>query len=413
MLFALKTFPIAVILVVLFTAAELPAQLAEELGFSDAIEVEETPVYTSPKSVLSGFFGRRRAGVLVNGMEDMVGVTATGLSPLAVLSVTGPVVYFMTDVDEREQLIFFYQPWFWSILIVITSLVLLKDTLLTWAGWLKTPLNILAAMFHFAGFLLGFRYLYHILTSASSGGDESQWMYSVAIICVMFLFYISVWILGNCVEVLIIISPFPFVDFILKAFRISLILAMYVLCWIHPVLALLVAIPIILISLITFERSLRLLWLGIRLSIDLVLMRKTEVTETEDRITAFSIAGRDGLPWFTLGHLIESEGEWWFVVRRFIIGPKRRYEIDVEQAAIARGNLFPSLVDTVEETPTVILRLMPCYRGQEEQVAQLFDSNQVIDMSLSRSLSAAWTWVRSLWQRRKLRSLSDDQVSTG
>ena len=238
-------------------------------------------------------------------------------------------------------------------------------------------------------------------------------MYSVAIICVMFLFYISVWILGNCVEVLIIISPFPFVDFILKAFRISLILAMYVLCWIHPVLALLVAIPIILISLITFERSLRLLWLGIRLSIDLVLMRKTEVTETEDRITAFSIAGRDGLPWFTLGHLIESEGEWWFVVRRFIIGPKRRYEIDVEQAAIARGNLFPSLVDTVEETPTVILRLMPCYRGQEEQVAQLFDSNQVIDMSLSRSLSAAWTWVRSLWQRRKLRSLSDDQVSTG
>ncbi|PHS02865.1 MAG: hypothetical protein COA78_20200 [Blastopirellula sp.] len=406
----LKTILLHGIFAMLLLAGGAAAQDTVPLEFSDDTELEQTPVYSSPKSVLSGFFGKRRAGVLVNGMEDMVGVTATGLSPLAVLSVTGPVVYFMTEVDDREELIFFYQPWFWSILIVITTLVLLKDTLLTWAGWLKTPLNILAAMFHFAGFLLGFRYLYHILTSSGASGDESHWMYGTLVIGVMFLFYISVWILGNCVEVLIIISPFPFVDLILKAFRIFLILCMYVLCWIHPLLALLIAIPIILVSLFTFERSLRIFWLGIRLSIDLALMRKQEVDAADQRITAFSIAGGNGLPWFTLGHLTRSEGEWWFVVRRFIIGPKRRYEIELTQAAIARGNLFPSLADTSEETPTVIVRLMPCYRGQEEQLAQVFESNEVIDLSISRSLAAAWAWLRGLWQRRK-RSSSPDTNS--
>ncbi|MEX0792342.1 MAG: hypothetical protein WD045_04365, partial [Pirellulaceae bacterium] len=176
-------------------------------------EAEAARIYTSPQALLSEFIGKRRSGLLLQGMDQVVGVTATGLSPIMVVSFTGPVVYGLTAADERAHLLFLYQPWFFIPAILITVLVLLKDTILTFAGYLKLPLDILGIIFHAMGFLLGFPLIYQLLNVPRGPGEaEGMGLWGVTILVLMYLFYVSTWALSNAFEILILLSPIPLVD---------------------------------------------------------------------------------------------------------------------------------------------------------------------------------------------------------
>ncbi|PQO27393.1 hypothetical protein C5Y96_17800 [Blastopirellula marina] len=352
-------------------------------------------VYTSPQSILADFFGKRRAGMVVNGLEDLVGITATGLSPLMVLSIASPVVYFMTEADRRQELIFLYQPWFFIPIILITLLMAFKDTVLTFASYLKMPLDILGILFHLMGFLLGFRLIYHFLdiNLAADSGPLGT-ILTVAIIILMFAFYTSVWVLSNVFEVLILINPFPLVDTFLRVSRIGVLLVMYVACWIHPALGGIIALPILIVSLITFERSLRTMLLGFRLAGDVILFRSDKVEPDSKRLTAFASFGGT-LPWMTLGKLVKKDEIWTFTFRRFSIGPTHSIAIPPGPYSIAKGSLFPGLLLSTEKGAQLVVRFPASYRGQEEALAQVFQTNDIQDFRLSTMAKSAWN---SLWK---------------
>ncbi|PQO38154.1 hypothetical protein C5Y97_08760 [Blastopirellula marina] len=361
----------------------------------ESLDSSETKLYTSPQSILSDFFGRRRAGMLVNGMEDIVGITATGISPLFVLSVTSPSVYFLTEPDRRDALIFLYQPWFFIPIILMTLMVALKDTVLTFASYLKIPLDILGILFHLIGFLVGFRLIYHLLDIHVSGsGGPLSGALAIAILVMMFAFYISIWVLSNVFEVLILINPFPFVDTVLRVGRIAILVVMYIACWIHPVLGGLIALPILLLSLLTFERSLRTTLLGFRLAWDVALFRKDPIAPEQTTFTVFS-SFTGSLPWMTLGRLVKAEGTWEFQYRRFLIGPRRCIEIADGPYSIARGSLFPGLMKQTDAGPQLIVRFPASYRGEEEDLAHCFSSEEVHDFRWSTMAKSTGSF---LWQ---------------
>lgn len=352
-------------------------------------------VYTSPQSILADFFGKRRAGMVVNGLEDLVGITATGLSPLMVISIASPVVYFLTEADRREELIFLYQPWFFIPIILITLLMAFKDTVLTFASYLKMPLDILGILFHLIGFLLGFRLIYHFLDinlGAESGPLGT--ILTVAIIILMFAFYTSVWVLSNVFEVLILINPFPLVDTLLRVSRICVLLIMYVACWIHPALGGIIALPILIVSLVTFERSLRTTLLGFRLAGDVILFRSDKVAPDSERLTVFASFGGT-LPWMTLGKLIKKDETWTFTYRRFSIGPIRTIAIPPGPYSIGKGSLFPGLLALTEKGSQLVVRFPASYRGQESALATVFKTNEIQDFRLSTMAKSAWN---SLWK---------------
>lgn len=352
-------------------------------------------VYTSPQSILADFFGKRRAGMVVNGLEDLVGITATGLSPLLVLSIASPVVYFLTEADRREDLIFLYQPWFFIPIILITLLMAFKDTVLTFASYLKMPLDILGILFHLIGFLLGFRLVYHFLDIdlGGSGGPLGTFL-TIAMIVLMFAFYTSVWVLSNVFEVLILINPFPLVDTFLRISRICVLLVMYVACWIHPALGGIIALPILILSLITFERSLRTMLLGFRLAGDVILFRSDKVEENSKRLTAFASFG-GALPWMTLGKLIKQDDTWAFTYRRFSIGPTHSIAIPSGPYAIAKGSLFSGLLTQTDKGTQLVVRFPASYRGREEAIAKVFGTSEIQDFRLSTMAKSAWN---SLWK---------------
>ncbi|MFN3149310.1 hypothetical protein [Bremerella sp.] len=366
-------------------------------------------VYTSPQSILADFFGRRRAGMLVNGLEDLVGITATGLSPLMVLSVASPVVYFLTEADRRNDLIFLYQPWFFIPIILITLLMAFKDTVLSFASYLKMPLDILGILFHLIGFLLGFRLIYHLLDinlGAESGPLGTA--FTIVVIVSMFAFYTSVWVLSNVFEVMILINPFPLVDTFLRVSRIGVLLVMYVACWIHPALGGIIAIPILIVSLITFERSLRTMLLGLRLAMDVVLFRSDKVKEDAQQVTAFSSLG-GALPWMTLGKLIKKDKSWTFAYRRFSIGPTHTIEIPPGPYIIAKGSLFPGLLTQTEKGTQLVVRFPASYRGREEALAAVFATNEIQDFRLSTMARSAWNTV---WKSFFGRSPKPDDLAS-
>lgn len=365
----------------------------EQTG-ADHSHRQTTPIYTSPTHVLSQYFGRRRSGLLTSGMENVVGVTATGLSPLMVLSVTGPAIYFMTDSADRDELYFFYQPWFWIITGICSLIVLFKDTILTFASYLKTPLNILGSLFHFVGFLFGFRLIIY-LVGADLGDDPSlaEKILTYSTMVVMLGFYASIWIFGNLVEVIILLSPFPLVDTTLRFLRIGMVLVMYALCWIHPALGLMFALPILIISALTMNRSLQALKLSTRIAWDLVAWRRYPLTPQTESLAAFTVVSLPRTPWFTLGMLVKKENAWHFRYRRFLIGPRVDILVDLANLQIAKGTLSSLAVQKTEQGSRVLLRFPPGYRGQEETLAQIL-GGETADWS-------AMTKMRVLWNNRR------------
>ncbi|MBA2117326.1 hypothetical protein HOV93_45230 [Planctomycetes bacterium FF15] len=357
-------------------------------------------VYTSPQSILADFFGKRRAGIVVNGLEDLVGITATGLSPLMVLSIASPAVYLLTETDRREELIFLYQPWFFIPIILVTLLMAFKDTVLTFASYLKMPLDILGILFHLIGFLLGFRLVYHFLDiNLGAEGGPLGTILTIGIIILMFAFYTSVWVLSNVFEVLILINPFPLVDTFLRVSRIGVLLFMYAACWIHPALGGMIAIPILIVSLLTFERSLRTTLLGFRLAGDVILFRSDKVEQDRDRLTTFASIG-GSLPWMTLGKLVKKDETWTFAYRRFSIGPTHSIAIAPGPYVIAKGSLFPGLLTQTYKGTQLIVRFPASYRGREEALATVFKTSEIQDFRLSTMAKTAWNTIwRSFFRR--------------
>ncbi|TWT30072.1 hypothetical protein [Blastopirellula retiformator] len=380
-LIALPTFAIG---------AEEVVPAAEQ---SPAVEKHDE-IYSSPTHVLSQYFGRRRSGLLTSGMENVVGVTATGLSPLMVLSVTGPVVYFMTESDQRGELFFFYQPWFWIITGICSLIVLFKDTILTFASYLKTPLNILGAVFNFVGFLFGLRLIIYLL-GADLGTDPTltEKLLTYLTIVVMLGFYAAIWIFGNLVEVIILLSPFPLVDTALRCLRIGVVLVMYLLCWIHPALGLMFALPILIIAALTMNRSLQALKLSVRIMWDLVAWRRYPLTLETTRLSAFTMISLPRTPWFTLGQLIKKENGWHFCYRRFLLGPRVDTLVELGDLQIAKGTLASLAARKTESGSQVILRFPPGYRGQEETLAEIL-GGETVDWS-------ALTKIRDMWKNRR------------
>ena len=377
-------------------------------GFDSDAEQDGTKIYTSPQSILSNFFGRRRAGMVVNGLEDLVGITATGLSPLMVISVVSPIVYFATDASHRADLIFLYQPWFFIPIILATLMMAFKDTVLSFASYLKMPLDILGILFHFIGFLLGFRLIYHLMNVhlGESGGPLGTAI-MIGLIALMFAFYTSVWVMSNVFEVLILISPFPMVDTFLRVFRFAVLFLMYVACWIHPALGGLIALPILILSLITFERSLRATQLGLRLAGDAVLFRSDKIDDDKSQLTVFtSIGGR--LPWLTLGRLVKAEAGWVFRFRRLLIGPSHTTPLPEGSFAIAQGSLFPGLLLVTEKGNQLIARFPPSYKGQEKALARQLGCEEIHDFRWSTMARSVWN---SIWGRGS-KPMSDGQQNS-
>jgi len=354
-------------------------------------------------------------------------VTSTAISPLLGVSVMGAWQYYRTPGPQRARLPFFERPYFWAPAMLLLVLIFIKDTFGGFAPLIKKPLDAVEVLFvnHASLVLIVFpvvitqvarvmgftslRGLFaHVLSgpvvyaaTAQTSGIHHAFSVATAMLYVVIGFVITgvVWLFGHCFDVMALISPFPFVDFAVKAVRNTIFAVLLATSIISPRVGLLLALVVILVSFLLVGWALRLAFFGSLYAWSLLEMLLFEVQEKpsrEEGIRAFS-TGVKNIKRRTYGRLAPREdGNLTFAYRRLLVGPEKTVVIGrAHSFAVGRGVFHPSVVEPIESAGKhrVVFRLLPTYRGVEEEIRACLDCVAVKDLRWNKGLLSFWKFV--------------------
>ena len=354
-------------------------------------------------------------------------VTSTAISPLVGVSVMGAWQYFRTPKPQRTQLPFFDKPYFWAPTMVLLVLIFIKDTIGGFAPLIKKPLDAIEVLFvnHAAVILIvfpvvmnqvarvmGYTSLKGLFAQLLSGpvvyaatvdtaGVHHAFSVATALLYMAAGFVVAgvVWLLGHCFDVLALISPFPFVDFLLKLVRNIIFAILLGASIISPHLGMLLSLVVIIVSFMAFGWALRLSVFGVLFAWSMLQMIVWEIREKPSRekgVRAFS-GGVKNVKRRTYGRLTPREdGSLVFAYRRLLIGPEKTVVLGrTGSFAVGRGIFYPTLVEPIESADKnrVVFRLLPTYRGVEEEVRACLECAAVQDLRFTKGLRSFWKFV--------------------
>jgi hypothetical protein len=341
-------------------------------------------------------------------------MTGQAVSPLLSLTTIGWFRNLCTEEQHRHLLPWYYQSGFLALTLVIVLCLAFKDTLLAPLGPFKKPLDALGEFIHTASgvVVLPISIIYfadsvanpiagHLAAMATwllppaYASDGSSLLIampqvfmplgSALGVSLGLIIFSSNWILGNIVEVLIFLSPIPFLDTFLSGTRSFLIGLILLLAYVNPLLAGGVALLILIISLWAFGWSFRLLTVGLVYSSDILRFKWRRFQVEQQGILAFSgqinsrtdsrttSSMKSGL----LGHLNREDQNWiTFAYYPYLILPRQQVRISVEhtesdEVAVTRTFLAPTItkIDSFSGKSTPLFRLPPRYRNHEHAIA--------------------------------------------
>jgi hypothetical protein len=208
-----------------------------------------------------------------------------------------------------------------------------------------------------------------------------------------------VWMLGETFDVLALLSPFPFLDFLLKAARNGLLLVLGIATLISREAGLTLSLAIILVSFLLARWAFRLLVFGIVFSWGILRVMgfsAQKVPQSGETVSAFS-ASVKGLPRRTYGWLrAEPDGSLAFRYRPFLVGAAHTVNLGPTSGhEVGRGLFFPSIVRPTGKPDgyAAAFRLPPVYRGSEDAVQSTLALATVRDIRGSKGLRSFWKWL--------------------
>jgi hypothetical protein len=217
-----------------------------------------------------------------------------------------------------------------------------------------------------------------------------------------------VWMAGQALEVLVLLSPFPLLDLLLKAFRVAIFLIIGMLTMLNSKAGMVFSALVILVCLMCFWWALRLVVFGTIFAWDLLRARvfgHRPSRPGEEELLAASGSGLPGLRKRSLGVLrTTADGTLEFVYRPLMVGFRRvaRFE-RAETYDLGRGFFFPSLLaPTKDGNFRVLFRLLPRYTGFEEEILSVLRLRAVRDVRIPSEVRTAWHWLRGTVARREV-----------
>jgi len=394
-------------------------------SLSAAAEIPEGSEDTNLESIdyLNG--EKRLPGVLLS--EGISQVTGVAISPLLGVSGVGAWQYFRTPEDLRDQLPWFCHPIAWSVGAGILLLCFLKDTFGTaLPAFLKKPFDVVevfedklsailagSTVVPFTAKQIANQLSNPVLEPTSAlvqvenGTLASavpsilgQTGYNFVVIPLLLLGFGVVWLLSHALTVLILLSPFPALDALLKSIRLGFLAFLTIVSLINPLIGAILCLGIIAIAAWLAPRAFRLCFFGSVMSIDflgsLVVKSKTK-KETKGFLARHD---NDKIPVRAYGRLrTEEDGSVTFHSRRFFFGPTRSVSLP-SPLVIQKGLLFPSIVTTKAAGTGnhEVVHLLPKYRHHTERVATILGVSEVLDPVAIRGLKAMKSWLQSLRQ---------------
>lgn len=354
-------------------------------------------------------------------------VTSTAISPLVGVCALGMWSYYRTPKAQRDRLPLIQKPRFWIPVLLLLVLIFIKDTFGGFAPLIKKPLDAIEVLFvnHAALVLvafpvvlnqvarvMGFESIKNLFAYMLSGPvvyaatiDTARMHHAFSVATAVFYTVIGVavtcvvWLAGHAFDVLALASPFPFLDFLLKAVRNAVFAVLAVTALINPQLGVVLSLGIIAASLLVFGWALRMALFGTIFAwelLRLLLFEAHHKPDKGDRVPAFAVRVSK-VPQRTYGRLsLGPDGSLRFGYRRLLAGPEKTVTLGRSPSfEVGRGIFFPCVIEPIESADKhrVVFRLLPTYRGAEESIRSCLDLAQVRDLRFTRGLRSFWKFV--------------------
>jgi len=355
--------------------------------------------------------------------ESVSQLTGTAVNPLFGITAIGMYRYFTTPLELRDQLPFYDQPYVWGVMLLIILVMFFNSTICETMPFLKIPLNALGDLVNKGGACIVLPVALHefaqafaptaahtlatisdcvfpaVYAAEGAGTAGSDWLALgwIASLFVGTFAYAVVWVVWNVTDVIIFILPIPFLDAVLKSFRLGMQSLMFGVTALNPWLGLVVSLIMILVCWRLAGWAFRLSVMGFVFTTDFLLWRKSGTIDFPVRIPAFvtaTAAKRWKLPARQYGHLrCELGGTLYFVWHPWLVGSKRETNLGYSshyQGGVAL--LYLMVLDGTGES--VLFRLPPRYRHDSQRVAEALGLCGCRDVSVLRGL---WKSIKQLW----------------
>ncbi len=316
-------------------------------------------------------------------------------NPFVVLGTGGAyrhIRHLATPAERRGRLGFFDQPFVYLPMLLIVVLVHLKGYVPTVVKKIPDALGQLIHLVSGAPGLL-FVMVEVFDTPAGSGNSGVAHLIEGFYIVVCAFVYLVIWAAFSVVEAAITLSPFGFVDPVLKHSRNLLLVTISAMSEIHPVLGFLAAFCVFLVCLWLVHFSIRCTVISLVYSFGLLGRMFGFAPAGNETIWAFSCWGLRGVPLWSRGRIRRRKTGPVFVYKRLFLVWERIVPLP-EEMSVAVGTINPFLRSAVDGQKKLLLRFSPIYRRHEEDLRERLGLNWVVDISLQTTVKR---FIRSIW----------------
>ncbi|MBX9602904.1 MAG: hypothetical protein K2X35_18010 [Bryobacteraceae bacterium] len=350
-------------------------------------------------------------------------VTSTAISPLVGVCALGIWEWWQTPEAQRATLPFYALPIFWIPVSIILLLIFLKDTIGAMFPFVTKPIDALEVLFvnKAAMLMVAFPVVFHQVAqifgkqrigelfaswmpvvhaaqapavSAPTGWSDS--MLAIALVAAGAVSTFVVWMLCQALDVLVLLSPFPFLDLILKLMRIGAFAALAAITAISPNVSLVISLIVIVIALLLAGWAYRLMVFGTVVSWDILklLSGERETPRAAGSIRAFTERRIHGLPKRTYGQLKRGADGIEFRYRRFFLLRESRMTLPKADYEVGRGLVHAYLIEAQPEgRHRTLFRLAPRYGPGDEALREFFGVARVRDIRWGAGVRDFWQFL--------------------
>ncbi len=239
---------------------------------------------------------------------------------------------------------------------------------------------------------------------ASSGG--SLWW--VLVLSVSVFAYAVIWLMFHTISVLAVISPFGWVDWILKGFKLGALLLLMAAMMISPWASLAVCSLYVLIGALVAGWAFRLMVFGAVFSWDALTFRWKRTVPIADEIKVFSGEGLKGVPVRTWGRLVREPDGLRFEYRGFLVLPVRHLQVR-SPFVIGVGMASPVLLaaaKTERGGDIQMARFPPRYLSHSSALVRELGAIGERPTGIRKGVREAIDWVKSQVHREKKQAAS-------
>ncbi len=337
-------------------------------------------------------------------------ITGVAISPLMGVGAIGAWEFFHARTPEQKaKLHWFANPFFWVPALLLVAACFVKDTAGTaLPAILKKPLDVADAIENKISGLVAMGAFVPIaaaifsphgsndgasLSAAGFAAIDLSPLYNALMIPIAMVVFFIVAIASNTINILILLSPFPVVDALLKLFRTLILISVAVSAWANPWMGAAWALVIILFSWLIAGWSFRLSYFGFSFIWDFVTGRSNRFKPNPTTNKMFLGAGKfSKVPTRTYGRLSRNEkGALVFTYRPWLILANRSVTLPEGRYAAGKGLFYSEILQLDGDKARMALLLPPRYRSHEYELVAIYGLTDVRDTGL---LAVLKQWMK-------------------